>query len=277
MSLIKLNIRVMSQVTMVSNSTPNPKLRLKNTLEQRHVAIATFMTLKGARAAQIIAHTGMDAVIIDCEHGNIIDADMHDMVIAIAGSGASPVIRIPGQDGTLIKRALDTGAHGILVPMVNTADEAQLVVKLAKFPPVGVRGQGSPFACLEHGLETPSEYVSTANKSVLTMVQIETVAAVENVDEIAQVDGVDLLFIGPNDLALALLGYTPAKFTESIFLEAIDKVVTSAKKHGKKVGILSVDGDAAKRAKERFDFIVMSADVRSLQAWYGRELRIARS
>lgn len=87
----------------------------------------------------------------------------------------------------------------------------------------------------------------------------------------------DLLFIGPNDLALSLLGYTPAKSTETIFLAAIDKVIASAKKHGKKVGILAVDGEAAKKAKERFDMVVLSNDTRSLQAWYGKELKISRS
>lgn len=86
-----------------------------------------------------------------------------------------------------------------------------------------------------------------------------------------------MLFIGPNDLALALLGYTPAKYTEPVFLEAIDKVVASAKKHGKKCGILAVDGEAAKRYKERFDMVVLSNDVRSLQAWYRREMEIAKS
>lgn len=86
----------------------------------------------------------------------------------------------------------------------------------------------------------------------------------------------DLVFIGPNDLALALLGYTPAKYTESVFLEAIDKVITSAKKYGKKTGILAVDGEAAKRAKERFDFVILGADARALQAWYKRELAVAR-
>ncbi|TVY20393.1 2-keto-3-deoxy-L-rhamnonate aldolase [Lachnellula arida] len=171
-----------------------------------------------------------------------------------------------------------------MVPTVNTAAEARAVISASKFPPIGVRGQGSPFACFEHGLATPSEYVAKANDSLIIMIQIETVAGVENVDEICQVDGVginthakDLLFIGPNDLALSLLGYTPAKFTEAVFLAAIDKVVASAKKHGKKVGILTVDGETTKKAKERFDMVVLSNDTRSLQAWYGKELKIARS
>ena len=74
-----------------------------------------------------------------------------------------------------------------------------------------------------------------------------------------------------------MLGYTPAKYTETVFLEAVDKVVESARKHGKKVGILAVDGEAARKAKERFDLVVMSADVRALQAWYGNEMKVARS
>lgn len=86
-----------------------------------------------------------------------------------------------------------------------------------------------------------------------------------------------MIFIGPNDLALALLGYTPAKYTETVFLEAIDKVVASAKKHGKKAGILAVDGETARKARAKFDFVLMSSDSRALQAWYRKELQVARS
>ncbi|TVY20390.1 2-dehydro-3 [Lachnellula arida] len=93
------------------NASVNPKLRLFNMLKAGHGAIATFMTLKGVRAAQVIAHTGVDVIVIDCEHGHIGDSDMHDMVTAVSGSGVSPIIRIQGQSGDLIKRALDTGAQ----------------------------------------------------------------------------------------------------------------------------------------------------------------------
>jgi 4-hydroxy-2-oxoheptanedioate aldolase len=86
-----------------------------------------------------------------------------------------------------------------------------------------------------------------------------------------------VIFIGPNDLALALLGYAPAKGDEHTFVEAIDRIVTTAKKHGKKTGILAKDGEAAKTMKQRFDFIALGADARALQAWYGKELSLARS
>jgi 4-hydroxy-2-oxoheptanedioate aldolase len=135
---------------------------------------------------------------------------MHDMVTGAASSGASPIIRVRGPTIPLIKRALDTGAQyvvinieflslyisayslfsALLVPMVNTAADAKAIVQAAKFPPVGIRGQGSPFAGFAQGYPTPYEYVANANKDVLIMVQIESVEGLKNVDEIAQVDGV---------------------------------------------------------------------------------------
>ncbi|KAH8895579.1 Phosphoenolpyruvate/pyruvate domain-containing protein [Thozetella sp. PMI_491] len=262
---------------MPETTAAKPRHLLSDLFKQKQTIIATFVLTKGVRTAQVLAHTGVDAVIVDCEHGNIDDSDMHDMVAAVAGSAVSPVVRIASADGTRIKRALDAGAYGILVPMVSSADEARSVVSWAKFPPIGSRGQGSPFACFELSIPTPAEYVATANEKLVTMVQIETAAAIENIEEICQVDGLDVVMIGPNDLALALLGYMPAKGDEPAYLEAIDKVVNSARKHGKKVGITAVDGQAAKKVKERFDFVVLGADVRVLQAWYARELSVARS
>ncbi|KAK3697395.1 hypothetical protein LTR37_017457 [Vermiconidia calcicola] len=160
--------------------------------------------------------------------------------------------------------------------MVNTAADARSIVSFAKFPPVGVRGQGSSFACFELGLATPSEYVAKANESLLTMIQIESVEALENIDEICQVEGIDLVFVGPNDLTLALLGYTPANWSEPVFSEAIEKIVTTAKKNGKKTGILATDGEHAKRLKKDFDLVAISTDVRALQAWYGQQLELAK-
>ena len=184
--------------------------------------------------------------------------------------------------------------------MINTAAQAREAVSYAKFPPVGMRGQGGPFACFEFGFATPADYVAAANEQVVLMIQIETVEGLRNVEEICQVEGVggwhsshhvlshtaymrmlidpaDVVFIGPNDLALALLGYAPAKGTEPEFRDAINRIVSTTKKHCKKTGILAREGERAKEAKERFDFVALGADVRALQAWYGRELEVARS
>ena len=112
------------------------------------------------------------------------------MVQAIAGAGISPIVRVRGPTLPTIKRALDTGAHGTVVPMINNAAQAQEAVSFAKFPPVGVRGQGGPFACYEFGFATPAEYVAAANELVVVIVQIETLEGLQNVDEICQVPGI---------------------------------------------------------------------------------------
>lgn len=236
----------------------------------------TFVAIPSVRQAQIVALTGLDGVILDCEHGHIGDDSMHNSVAAIAALGVSPIIRIRGPAHDIIKRALDTGAHGIMVPQINNADEAQQIVQSAKFPPQGVRGQGSAFPAIGHGLATP-EYMKSANETILTMIQIETRAGVDNVDAICAVPGVDLVFIGPNDLAQSLLGYVPAKGDEPEFTGAIDKIVAAARRHGKWVGRMVNDGAMAKQARERYDSVAITGDTKAIQNWYIREFEIARS
>ncbi|RSH95817.1 hypothetical protein EHS25_000910 [Saitozyma podzolica] len=167
----------------------NPRITMLNRLHSGKPVFGTFLMLSSAWTARIVAQAGWDYVFVDCEHGNIGDNDMHDSVNAIAACGVSPIVRVRGTDPTLIKRALDTGAHGLMIPMINTADQARGVVQAAKFPPMGVRGQGSPFSALAHGLSTP-EYLQQANRDLLTIIQIESLEGVENVDEICKVPGV---------------------------------------------------------------------------------------
>lgn len=254
----------------------NPRLRILNKLRNGEYPVMTFMALPSVRMAQIVALTGVDGVIIDCEHGNIGDDAMHNAVAAIAALGVSPIIRIRGPAHDIVKRALDTGAHGIMVPQINDAEEARQVVASSKFPPQGVRGQGSAFPAIAHGLTTP-EYMKSANETILTMIQIETRAGVQNVDEIAAVPGVDLVFIGPNDLAQSLLGYVPAKGDESEFVNAVDKIIAAGRKHGKWVGRMVNDGTLAKEARKRYDTVAMTGDTKAIQNWYIAELGIARS
>ncbi|KAL4908485.1 hypothetical protein BDW74DRAFT_175169 [Aspergillus multicolor] len=229
--------------------TMNPNLRLLNALRQNKKPIMTFLGLPSFRTAQIVAQTGLDVgIIIDCEHGHISDDSMHSATAATAALGVSPLIRIRMTHSDLIKRALDAGAHGIVVPQVSTAAEARAVVLDSKFPPHGRRGQGSAFPAIAHGVDMPT-YMRTANETILICVQIESRGGVENVDEICAVPGVDMLFIGPNDLALSLLGYVPARGDEPEFVGAIERIVGAARRHGKWV----------------FDTVAMGYDARALQ------------
>lgn len=262
--------------TVHSTTINNPRLRLLNKLRSKQFPLLTFIDIPSVRQAQLVAQTGVDGIIIDAEHGLFGDEATHTSAVGISSMDVSPVIRIRGTSHDIIKRALDTGAHALLVPQINTAQEAEQVVASTKFPPQGIRGQGSYFPALAFGISTP-EYVRTANQTVITMVQIETRAGVENVDAIAAVPGVDLLFIGPNDLALSLLGYTPAKGHEQEFVAALDKVVAAARKHGKWVGRLVNNGEAAKQARSRFDMVVMAHDTVAMQNWYRGEIAVAQS
>ncbi|KAG9660748.1 Phosphoenolpyruvate/pyruvate domain-containing protein, partial [Aureobasidium melanogenum] len=200
---------------------------------------------------------------------------MHSATAAISAMEVSPLVRLRMSQPDLIKRALDAGVHGIVVPQVNTAEEAEAIVANAKFPPQGVRGQGSAFPAIAHGIDLPT-YMKTANETIITCVQIESAQAVNNVHAICAVQGIDMVFIGPNDLALSLLGYVPAKGDEPEFIEAINTIVAAARKHGKWVGRLSNTGALCKEHLETFDTVALSYDIRALQDWYRTELKIAR-
>lgn len=123
------------------------------------------------------------------EHGAIGDSEMHNMIPAIVGTGAAPLVRVPSPDVGLFKRALDAGAYGVVVPMISTPQEAEAVVRMCKFPPRGMRGCGSPFAPAYFGQTVP-EYLATANETTMVIVQIETPLGLQNVNEIAAVPGI---------------------------------------------------------------------------------------
>lgn len=262
--------------TAHTTTVQNPRLKLLNELRKDSYPLLTFVAIPSVRQAQIVTLCGFDGVIIDCEHGHIGDEAMHNSVAAVAALGASPIIRIRGPAHDIIKRALDTGAHGIMVPQINTADEAAQIVASAKFPPQGVRGQGSAFPAIGFGLTTP-QYMQVANETLVTMIQIETRAGVENVDAIAAVPGVDMLFIGPNDLAQSLLGYTPARGDEPEFVAALDKIVAAARRHGKWAGRMVNNGTVAKEVRGTFDMVAITGDTKAIQNFYIPEIELAKS
>ncbi|KAI1641200.1 Pyruvate/Phosphoenolpyruvate kinase-like domain-containing protein [Biscogniauxia mediterranea] len=206
-----------------------------------------WQTLPGQNVSRILARTGVDWVMVDCEHGNLDDAAMHDAIPAIASCGASPLVRLPDMQGWMIKRALDAGAHGILIPLLRSAEEARKIVAAAKFPPQGQRGLGSPFAMERFNpIPTMTEYLQYANDSLLTMVQIETKEALDAVEEIAAVPGVDVIFIGPFDLGNNI-GYPILNgVMQPELVQAIDRILAAANKAGKKCGWFASNAEQAK-------------------------------
>ncbi|KAI0406886.1 Pyruvate/Phosphoenolpyruvate kinase-like domain-containing protein [Xylaria palmicola] len=200
--------------------------------------MGVWQTLPGQNVSRVLARTpGVDWVLVDCEHGNIDDAAMHEVVPAIASCGASPIVRLPDMQGWMIKRALDAGAHGILIPLLRSAEEAKKIVAAAKFPPQGQRGLGSPFAMERFNpIPTMTEYLQHANDSLLTVVQIETREALDAVEEIAEVPGIDVLFVGPFDLGNNIGHPILDGVMKPELEQAIDRVLAATIKAGKKAG-----------------------------------------
>lgn len=234
--------------------------------------------LPGANISRILARCEVDWVMVDCEHGNIDDAAMHDAVPTIAALGVSPIVRIPDLQPWMVKRALDCGAHGILVPLIRTVEEARSVVNAAKFPPLGKRGFGSPLA-MERFNPNPTftEYLQQANDSLLTMLQIETKEALDAVDEIVAVPGVDLIFCGPFDLGNNIGHPILNGVMVPELVAAIKKIQEASQRAGKKCGIYSTSGAQAKQfAQEGWDMISVSTDATILPYVMGSELSVAR-
>ncbi|KAI6084412.1 Phosphoenolpyruvate/pyruvate domain-containing protein [Hypoxylon rubiginosum] len=252
---------------------------LKNAFVKNEAAsIGVWQTLPGQNVSRVLARAGVDWVMVDCEHGNIDDAAMHEAVPAIASCGVSPLVRIPDMQGWMIKRALDAGAHGILIPLLRSAEEARKIVAAAKFPPQGQRGLGSPFA-MERFSPVPSmtEYLQQANESLLTMVQIETQEALDAVEEIAAISGIDVLFIGPFDLGNNIGHPILDGVMKPELEQAIDRILEATNKAGKKCGFFATSGEQAKKyADKGFHMISAALDTTLLQASLGTSLNAAR-
>lgn len=240
--------------------------RVRTALNEGRASMGAWQMIPSANVSRVLARSGVDWVLVDCEHGNMDDGAMHETVPAIAALGVSPIVRLPDMQGWMVKRALDSGAHGIVVPLLRTAQEARELVQAAKFPPWGKRGFGSPIAP-ERFSPVPSftEYLQQANDALLTIVQIETKEALESVDEIAAVEGIDVLFIGPFDLGNNI-GHPIIDGVMATELKgAIAKVLAAAQKAGKKSGVYCTGGEQAKIfADQGFDMMNVVTDYPAL-------------
>ncbi|KAI1023742.1 hypothetical protein LB504_005236 [Fusarium proliferatum] len=219
----------------------------------------------------------MSWVLIDCEHGHIDDHNMYLQISAISSSGVSPVVRIPAGEPWMVKRALDAGAHAIMVPMCETKEEAIQIVESAKYPskryPNGFRGTGAMFAPAAFNL-TGRDYLLNANSNVMVFVQIESSKGVENVEEIAKVDGIDMLFIGPNDLASSL-GYVAFDHaTTPEVQQTTQRILDATLAAGKYAGHFALDAaTAAQRYEQGFHFVNCGADIVALTSQMSAEIR----
>ena len=184
----------------------------------------------------VIKNSGCEFVIYDMEHGGLTFDKFKELSLISKGIGLNPMIRIPEISYNYIARSLDLGANGIMIPMVNNQKEALKIVKYSKYPPIGRRGAGFGFAHNEYKKENPIDVMEDSNKTLINIIQIENESGLENVEEIAKIDGVDCLWVGHFDLS-NFLG-VPGQFNSKLYLDAINKIVKAGKKYQKSLGIM---------------------------------------
>ena len=233
--------------------------RVKHMLKAGKKTAGAWAQLCSPASTEILCRAGFDWILIDMEHS---PSDMQTLVAqlqAMGGYGVVPIVRAPWNDMVWIKRILDAGAYGVMVPSVNTREQAIAAVQACKYPPLGVRGiAGSPRAA-GFGRDTAS-YLKRANDEILVIVQVETPQAVENLDEIGKVPGVDALFIGPMDLSTSMghLGNPAHPEVQA----AIARVEAKAKALNLALGTISAGWDQAKALYDRgYQLITLLSDV----------------
>ncbi|MGP6086031.1 HpcH/HpaI aldolase family protein [Antarctobacter jejuensis] len=228
-------------------------------------------TIPSATVPQAVAASGVDSVIIDLEHGAVDYGSAHAMIAATAGTECAPIVRIAECTDAQVKRALDLGAEGICFPLIRTVDEADWAVKSLRYPPAGSRGFGPFIAQSRWGTDIPG-YAKDIAPQLVCMLLIETVEAIENIEDICAVPGIDVLVVAGFDLSTAL--GVSGQFDHPDFIAAVERVEAAAKAAGVPLGTVGLTQAQAKAAFELgyrivagFDLLWMRARAAELVTW----------
>ena len=248
---------------------------LKSRLAVRELTVGSWLSWGFPPVAELMARAGFDWLVVDQEHTAIGVAEMHQLVQVVSLAGCVPLVRVPLNDPVPIKHALDAGAHGVLVPQVNTAEEAALAVARAYYPPRGVRGAGLARA---QGYGLGFEHHRTwAERETIVIVQIEHITAVENLESILAVDGVDGFIVGPYDLSASLR--RPGDWEHRDVQEALDQVAQVVGSTRKAAGFHVVHSDREElgaRMAAGYRFIAYGDDMVFLAEKVRDEVEAAR-
>lgn len=247
--------------------------RVKAQLRAGDPSLGTFMSLGSALGAEQLAHLGFDWLMIDQEHGAIDATLTQSLLQAVSTTDTVPLVRVPWNSGDWIKRALDAGAYGVLVPMVNDRADAQAAVAATRYPPLGTRSIGGSRPRLYGG----ADYVQHANDEILLVVQIESAAAVVNAREILSVPGIDAYFIGPGDLcaSLGLPNTWDPDFPE--YWDALEHVRAAAEEAGVPGGVHASPHRAREMVERGYRFVAIGFDISFMVASATAALQAART
>jgi len=248
----------------------SPRLKFTDSTE---TLLGSWELVPHPTVAELVAGLGYDFVGIDLEHSPASFETLSNLLRAVEVTGAETLVRVPDDDRTTLGRTLDLGPDAVLVPMVHTAEQAERIVDAARYPPAGSRGVG-PGRASEYGRSLPA-YLEGAAETVGLHVQLESPRAVENAPEIASVEGVDGVFVGPMDLSLALGVY--GEYESEAFGEAVDRALGAARDADVAVGTFATNAtEREQRLAWRVDYLVAGVDLLHLSAGASEALDHAR-
>jgi 4-hydroxy-2-oxoheptanedioate aldolase len=235
---------------------------VKRALRAGEPSVGTWLSLGSITAARFLARSGFAWLTVDMEHSLVGTETATLMFAAIADAGCTALARVPSNRHDHIKRALDNGAHGIVVPMVNSRDEAQAAVAACLYPPAGNRSVGGSVHALNFGT-TAADYYARANDEVLIVLQCEHLRAVEDADAIFSVGGIDAIFVGPNDLAASMRGQDGRPPSPEATAAANARIMAACKKHGVAAGYhcMTVE-EVQHRIGEGWQFLAIGSELR---------------
>jgi 2-dehydro-3-deoxyglucarate aldolase/4-hydroxy-2-oxoheptanedioate aldolase len=217
-----------------------------------------FVDLGSPASAELCASVGYDWILADLEHGAGTEADLPGQLRAIEYGGSTALVRPQSGERIRIGRALDMGARGIMVPRLDSADQAREAVTFLRYPPDGIRGVATRVRGAGLGVVGHAE-MHRLNERIVGIIQIESVGGLRDADAIAAIDGVDVLFVGPADLSHSL--GIPGQFQDAVYLAALERVVAACRAHGKAAGILVYDTAVVARHLELgFTFVGIGSD-----------------
>jgi 4-hydroxy-2-oxoheptanedioate aldolase len=237
--------------------------KLRQLWAEDQAAVNGWLAIPNSFSAEVMAHQGWDCLTIDLQHGVIDYAALVPMLQAISTTPTVPVVRVPWLEPGILMKVLDAGAYGVICPMINTREEAQKLVHYTHYAPQGTRSFGPVRASLYSGADYPEH----ANKTIVTFAMIETAQALDNLDSILSVEGLDAIYIGPSDLSLSL-GCRPVfDDVDAKAQQAIEHIVARAKVHGVVAGIHNGRAEVARaRVDLGFRFVTLGSDARLLAA-----------
>ena len=248
--------------------------RLRTLWAEGRAAVNGWLAIPSSFSAEVMAHQGWDSLTIDLQHGVIDYPAAVAMLTAISTTSTVPVIRVPWLEPGILMKSLDAGAYGVICPMVNTRDDAARFVAYTNYAPRGTRSFGPIRALLYAGADYPQH----ADRTIVRFAMIETAQALDNLDAILSVEGLDAIYIGPSDLSLAL-GCKPAfDDVDPPVAAAIEHILERAKTHSVVAGIHNGSPEAARaRISKGFRFVTIGSDARLMAAGAQKVLGRMRS